>query len=86
MIAFNRNLACYASVTGRMEDAKERLRDATSLIRMFEYWHSTMKISDLCGIGLLAWSSHQKMVRYTIVLQIHSRWRSATCPATVVKL
>ena len=29
MIAFN--LACYASVTGRMEDAKERLRDAIEL-------------------------------------------------------
>ena len=29
MIAFN--LACYASVTGRMEDAKERLRNAIGL-------------------------------------------------------
>jgi Flp pilus assembly protein TadD len=29
MIAFN--LACYASVTGRMEEAKERLRDANEL-------------------------------------------------------
>jgi Flp pilus assembly protein TadD len=29
MIAFN--LACYASVTGRMEEAKERLRRATDL-------------------------------------------------------
>ena len=29
MIAFN--LACYASVTGRMEDAKERLRNAIEL-------------------------------------------------------
>ena len=29
MIAFN--LACYASVTGRMEDAKERLRNAIDL-------------------------------------------------------
>ena len=29
MIAFN--LACYASVTGRMEDAKERLRHAIEL-------------------------------------------------------
>jgi Flp pilus assembly protein TadD len=29
MIAFN--LACYASVTGRMEDAKERLRNAIAL-------------------------------------------------------
>ena len=28
MIAFN--LACYASVTGRMEEAKERLRDAST--------------------------------------------------------
>jgi hypothetical protein len=29
MIAFN--LACYASVTGRMEEAKERLRHAIAL-------------------------------------------------------
>jgi hypothetical protein len=29
MIAFN--LACYASVTGRMEEAKERLRNAIDL-------------------------------------------------------
>ena len=29
MIAFN--LACYASVSGRMEEAKERLRHATDL-------------------------------------------------------
>jgi hypothetical protein len=29
MIAFN--LACYASVTGRMEDPKERLRNAIEL-------------------------------------------------------
>jgi Flp pilus assembly protein TadD len=29
MIAFN--LACYASVTGRMEEAKKRLRDAIAL-------------------------------------------------------
>ena len=29
MIVFN--LACYASVTGRMEDAKERLRNAIDL-------------------------------------------------------
>jgi Flp pilus assembly protein TadD len=29
MIAFN--LACYASVTGRMEDAKERIRKAIEL-------------------------------------------------------
>ena len=29
MIAFN--LACYASVAGRMEDAKERLRNAIEL-------------------------------------------------------
>jgi hypothetical protein len=29
MIAFN--LACYASVSGRMEDAKERLRNAIKL-------------------------------------------------------
>ena len=29
MIAFN--LACYASVTGRMEEAKERLQNAIKL-------------------------------------------------------
>ena len=29
-----------------------------SLIRMFEYWHSTMKICDLCGIGLFTCISH----------------------------
>jgi hypothetical protein len=29
MITFN--LACYASVTGRMEEAKERLRNAIEL-------------------------------------------------------
>ena len=29
MIAFN--LACYASITGRMEDAQERLRSAIKL-------------------------------------------------------
>jgi hypothetical protein len=29
MITFN--LACYASVTGRIEDAKDRLRDAIEL-------------------------------------------------------
>ena len=29
MIAFN--LACYATVTGRMEDAKERFRNAIEL-------------------------------------------------------
>ena len=38
IIAFN--LACYASVTGRMGDAKERLRNASSLIRMFGNWRS----------------------------------------------
>ena len=58
MIAFN--LACYASVTGRIEDAKERLRNAIDLIRMFGGWRSTMKISDLCGIGLLGCSSLQE--------------------------
>jgi hypothetical protein len=29
MIAFN--LACYASITGRMKEAKKRLRDAIAL-------------------------------------------------------
>ena len=60
MIAFN--LACYASVTGRMEDANERLRNAIELdkdVRMLA--RSTMKISDPCGIGLLGCSSLQEM-------------------------
>lgn len=33
----------------------------SSLIRMFGNWRSTMKISDLCGIGLLGCSSLQEM-------------------------
>ena len=61
MIAFN--LACYASVTGRMEDAKERLAMQSSLIRMFGNWRSTMKISDPCGIGLPGCSSLQEMAQ-----------------------
>ena len=42
MIAFN--LACYASVTGRIEDAKERLRRAIDLDKDVRNWRSTMKI------------------------------------------
>ena len=49
MIAFN--LACYASVTGRMEEAKKRLRHAIDLDKDIRGWRSTMKICDLCGIG-----------------------------------
>jgi hypothetical protein len=50
MIAFS--LACYASVTGRFEEAKVRLPDAIDLIRAFDNWRSTTKTFDLCGIGL----------------------------------
>ena len=42
MIAFN--LACYASVTGRMVEAKERLRNAISLTKTFVDWRLTMRI------------------------------------------
>ena len=42
MIAFN--LACYASVTGRMEEAKERLRHAIEFDKRLENWRSKMKI------------------------------------------
>ena len=48
MIAFN--LACYASVTGRMEEAKERLRVPSSSIRRFGNWHLTMKTEALVGL------------------------------------
>ena len=44
MIAFN--LACYASVTGRMEEAKERLRHAIKLdkdIRGLALGHEDLK-------------------------------------------
>ena len=43
MIAFN--LACYASVTGRMEEAKARLRHAIDLDKDVRNWRSMMKIS-----------------------------------------
>ena len=59
IIAFD--LACYASVTGRMEEAKERLRNAIELDKDVRNWRSTMKISDPCGIGLLGCSSLQEM-------------------------
>jgi Flp pilus assembly protein TadD len=42
MIAFN--LACYASVTGRFEQAKVRLRHAVQLERTFGDWRSIMRI------------------------------------------
>ena len=42
MIAFN--LACYASVTRRMEEAKEHLRHAIDLDKTFAVWRSTMRI------------------------------------------
>ena len=59
MIAFN--LACYASVTGRMEEAKERLGMPSSLIRTFGDWRLMMRISGLCGIGSADWSSFAAM-------------------------
>jgi Flp pilus assembly protein TadD len=42
MIAFN--LACYASATGRFEQAKVRLRHAVQLERTFGDWRSIMRI------------------------------------------
>jgi Flp pilus assembly protein TadD len=42
MIAFN--LACYASVTRRMEEAKQRLRRAIKLDKDIHGWRSMMKI------------------------------------------
>ena len=42
MIAFN--LACYASVTGRMDEAKARLRRAIGLIRTFDSSRLMMRI------------------------------------------
>ena len=42
MIAFN--LACYASVTGRFEQAKVRLRHAVQLERTFGDWRSITRI------------------------------------------
>jgi predicted Zn-dependent protease len=52
LIAFS--LACYASVAGRMEEAKARLRHAIDLDMAFGNWRLTMKISARCGIGSLA--------------------------------
>jgi hypothetical protein len=42
MIAFT--LACFASVAGRMVEAKEHLRRAISLTKTFVDWRSMMKI------------------------------------------
>ena len=55
MIAFN--LACYASVTGRMEDAKERLRNAIELDKDVRKLALDDEDLDPCGIGSLARSS-----------------------------
>ena len=48
MIAFN--LACYASVTGRMEEAKARLRHAVKFDKDIRNWRSTMKICAVVGL------------------------------------
>jgi tetratricopeptide (TPR) repeat protein len=53
MIAFN--LACYASITGRFEEAKARLKHAIELIGIFEGSLSMSTTCDLCGTGLLTW-------------------------------
>ncbi|MGB7837068.1 MAG: hypothetical protein WBL40_03035 [Terrimicrobiaceae bacterium] len=42
MIAFN--LACYASITGRMEEAKERCDTPSNLTKRLGNWRSKMKI------------------------------------------
>ena len=42
MIVFD--LACYASVTGRMEEAKEGPGMRSILIKRFPYWRAMMKI------------------------------------------
>jgi Flp pilus assembly protein TadD len=42
LIAFN--VACYASVTGRLEEAKDRLRHAIELDKGIRDWHLMMKI------------------------------------------
>jgi lipopolysaccharide biosynthesis regulator YciM len=52
MIAFSR--ACYASVTGRMEERKFACGMPLRLIKTFVDWRLTMKISARCGIGSLA--------------------------------
>jgi hypothetical protein len=55
-IAFN--LACYASVTGRIEEAKERLRHAIELDKEARRLALQGEDLDPCGIGLLVCSSH----------------------------
>ena len=48
MIAFN--LACYSSVAGRMQEAKERLQRAINLIKVFADWRSMMRIEAVMGL------------------------------------
>jgi hypothetical protein len=50
MIAFN--LACYASVSGRFEEAKVRLGQAVQLEEDVRELGSMMKISGRCGIWI----------------------------------
>jgi hypothetical protein len=60
MIAFN--LACYASVTGRMEDAKNVSVVPSTLTRRCVNWRPRMKISSPYGIGSLVWISPSKAI------------------------
>jgi hypothetical protein len=59
MIAFNR--ACYASVTGRMEEAKVRPWHAIELDKEIRRLASTMKTAGPCGIGLPVWSNISRL-------------------------
>jgi hypothetical protein len=63
MIAFN--LACYASVTGRMEEAKERLRNAIELDNSVRILALDDEDLRPCGIGLPGCSSLQEMAQVT---------------------
>jgi hypothetical protein len=52
------NLACYKSVTGRVRTRELVCGVRSSLIKTFANWRSTMRICDLCGIGLFTCISH----------------------------
>ena len=54
MIAFN--LACYANVTGRMEEAKERLRHAIELDKTIRLLALDDEDLGPCGIGSAGWA------------------------------
>ena len=59
MIAFN--LACYASVTGRMKEAKKRLRDAIALDKDIGRLAIEDEDLKLYAIGSPTWSSSPRM-------------------------